>query len=79
MTLTAGPGGRYQALLAPPPAETGGVVAGLAGSLRKGGAVGAAHAARENRIPARRVAVYGSPSSGGGGRGVCRGGRAAEI
>ena len=54
-----------EALLGPAGAAYGnkGVVVGSDGSLRKDGAMGAAYAAKENRVPARSVAVYGSPSS----------------
>ena len=54
-----------EALLGPAGAAYGnnGIVVGSDGTLRKDGAIGAAYAVKENRIPARSVAVYGSPSS----------------
>ena len=54
-----------EALLGPAGASYGnkGVVVGSDGSLRKDGAMGAAYAAKEKRVPARSVAVNGSRSS----------------
>jgi hypothetical protein len=40
-----------------------GVTVGTDGSLKSNGAMGAAFVSKDGRIPARSVAVYGSPSS----------------
>ena len=54
-----------EALLGPAGAayRNQGIVVGSDGSLRRDGAMGAAYASRNSEMPARSVAVYGSPSS----------------